>query len=204
MDKIYSKFLIWKGFNEIDIEITVFIFGLYIGITTLILINIFIAKLTSTFERVRTSSKSLFLLERAKEILIFENILCESSRIKILKNIPYKLIKNYKRELSEQIDDKDNIIQESARELNNKFDLLIKNNEENINNLNLKFQQQIIEIKNLFNEMNKKPSNFLVLKRDIIFISLKFVNNFILTFKKKSNLFILILESRVIIRSDSE
>ena len=137
---------------------TDFIFGLYIGITTLILINIFIAKLTSTFERVRTSSKSMFLLERAKEILIYENILCESSRIKELKNIPDELIKNYKP--SEQIDDKDNIIQESARELNNKFDLLIKNNEENINNLNLKFQQQIIEIKNLFIEMNKKQSNF--------------------------------------------
>lgn len=47
--------------------------GFYIGMTTLLLVNIFIALLTSTFTRVHDSSKAYFVLQRAIEIINREN-----------------------------------------------------------------------------------------------------------------------------------
>lgn len=61
--------------NTLDPIMTDILMGLYLGLTTLLLINIFIALLTSTFNRVHDSSKAYFLLQRAMEILQIENML---------------------------------------------------------------------------------------------------------------------------------
>lgn len=142
-----------------------FIFGIYIGITTLILLNIFVALLTSTFERVQSFSKGLFLLERAKEILTFEYILCENSRIQGLLKIPDELIKKYKP--SEQNDDIGlkallDPISDSVRNLNVKYEILSKccDNVTSVSNPSLNsLQEQITEIKNILVEMNQIKSN---------------------------------------------
>lgn len=47
--------------------------GSYMGLTTLLMVNIFIALLTSTFTRVHESSKAYFVLQRATEIIRIEN-----------------------------------------------------------------------------------------------------------------------------------
>ncbi|RNA40720.1 transient receptor potential cation channel subfamily A member 1-like isoform X3 [Brachionus plicatilis] len=158
----------FAGYNELDSEITVFFFALYIGVTTLILINVFIALLTSTFERVRSFSKSLFLLQRAKEILIYEHSLCESTRIRTLLKIPDQYIKKYKpSEQRYDIGFKDLLdpIAEYVQEINIKFESLNKKcceqNESSKTDIK-NFQDQIEEIKNSINiliEMNKNQIN---------------------------------------------
>jgi hypothetical protein len=59
--------------NSIDNVMTDFLIGLYLGLTTLLMINIFIALLTTTFNRVYDKSRAYFLLQRAIEILNFEH-----------------------------------------------------------------------------------------------------------------------------------
>ncbi|RNA28124.1 transient receptor potential cation channel subfamily A member 1-like isoform X3 [Brachionus plicatilis] len=159
----------FAGYNELDSEIADFFFGLYIGCTTLILLNIFIALLTSTFERVRSFSKSLFLLQRAKEILIYEQIICDSSRIRSLLKIPDEYIKKYKP--SDQKNDIDfkvllDPIAESVHKINIKYESL--NNKkcceqnESSKTETKNFQDQIKEITNSINiliEMNKNQTN---------------------------------------------
>lgn len=54
--------------------------GFYVGLTTLLMVNIFIALLTSTFTRVHDSSKAYFILQRAIEIVKIENRLSEEKR----------------------------------------------------------------------------------------------------------------------------
>ena len=59
--------------NSIDNVMTDFLIGLYIGLTTLLMVNIFIALLTTTFNRVYESSRAYFLLQRSIESLNHEN-----------------------------------------------------------------------------------------------------------------------------------
>jgi hypothetical protein len=59
--------------NSIDNVMTDFLIGLYLGLTTLLMINIFIALLTTTFNRVYDKSRAYFLLQRAIEILNYEH-----------------------------------------------------------------------------------------------------------------------------------
>ena len=61
--------------------------GLYVGIVLLTLVNIFIAMLSSTFERVRHSAKAYFLMQRAVIILTVELQLTEKRRIKLLNRL---------------------------------------------------------------------------------------------------------------------
>jgi hypothetical protein len=58
--------------NYIDNVMTDFLIGLYIGLTALLMVNIFIALLTATFNRVYDKSRAYFLLQRAIELLNFE------------------------------------------------------------------------------------------------------------------------------------
>jgi hypothetical protein len=59
--------------NILDPIMTNILIGAYIGVTTLLLVNIFIALLTSTFTRVHDSSKAFFVLQRAIEVINREN-----------------------------------------------------------------------------------------------------------------------------------
>lgn len=107
--------------------------ALYISTTSLILINILIALITSTFERISGSSKSLYILEKAKEVLSFENGLCEKSRIMQAKMVPDEFISFY--ELNKDKEDLGikNLIEpisKSVKELNKKFEISIKNSNE--------------------------------------------------------------------------
>ena len=58
---------------KIDNVMTDFLIALYLGLTTLLMVNIFIALLTTTFNRVYDASRAYFLLQRSIEILDFEN-----------------------------------------------------------------------------------------------------------------------------------
>lgn len=58
--------------NYFDNVMTDFLIGLYIGLTALLMVNIFIALLTTTFKRVYDKSRAYFLLQRSIEILNFE------------------------------------------------------------------------------------------------------------------------------------
>ncbi|CAF0899221.1 unnamed protein product [Brachionus calyciflorus] len=114
-------------YNELDDKISNFIVGLYIGATTLILVNIFIALLSSTFERVHSFSKGVFLIERAKEIIQLERSLSENTRIKRLQNIPYEYITKFKPENSKDDVGLEQVLEpvkESLRDMNNKYESL--------------------------------------------------------------------------------
>lgn len=68
--------------NLIDPIMYPILTGTYIGLTTLLLINIFIAMLSSTFQRLYDNSKANMLLQRAIEIVSIEQILSYSQRLK--------------------------------------------------------------------------------------------------------------------------
>ncbi|RNA30041.1 transient receptor potential cation channel subfamily A member 1 [Brachionus plicatilis] len=114
----------FEKYNEIDSEISELMVALYIGVTSLIMVNILIALITSTFERISSSSKSLYLLEKAKEIILFEHGLCESSRIKLARRVPNEYNALYKPNL-----EKDDLgiknfikpISDSVKDLNLRF-----------------------------------------------------------------------------------
>ncbi|RNA30042.1 transient receptor potential channel pyrexia-like [Brachionus plicatilis] len=114
----------FEKYNEIDSEISEFMAALYIGVTSLIMVNILIALITSTFERISSSSKSLYLLEKAKEIILFEHGLCESSRIKLARRVPDEYYALYKPNLEkEDLGIKNFIkpISDSVKDLNLRF-----------------------------------------------------------------------------------
>jgi peptidoglycan hydrolase CwlO-like protein len=106
--------------------------GAYIGITTLLLVNIFIAMLTSTFSRVHDSSKAFFVLQRAIEIVRLENRLSSSKRFKHLSELredfvddKYSVVKDYESGLSDKLDPvKDSVkdIQEEIADLQKKLE----------------------------------------------------------------------------------
>ena len=73
--------------NQIDPIMSDILVGLYVGIVLLTLVNIFIAMLSSTFERVRHSAKAYFLMQRAVIILTVELQLTEKRRIKLLNRL---------------------------------------------------------------------------------------------------------------------
>ena len=58
---------------DVDPIMTYILIGLFTGIFSLLLVNIFIALLSSTFERVQHSAKAYFLLLRAQRLINNEN-----------------------------------------------------------------------------------------------------------------------------------
>lgn len=68
--------------NRIDPIMTDLLMGSFLGLTSLLMINIFIAMLTATFNTVHESSKAYFLLQRASEILQFQYMLSDTYMFK--------------------------------------------------------------------------------------------------------------------------
>lgn len=64
--------------NQLDPIMTDLLMGTFLGLTALLMVNIFIAMLTTTFNRVHVSSKAYFLLQRASEILQLQYFLSDS------------------------------------------------------------------------------------------------------------------------------
>lgn len=85
------KFLL-KQMVKTDETMTYILLGSYIGITTLVMVNIIIALLTTTFNSVHESSKAHFVLQRATEVIHIENNLSIKRRINHL----YEIQENYK------------------------------------------------------------------------------------------------------------
>lgn len=74
--------------------------GIYIGTTSLIMINIFIALITSTFDKISSSSRSLYIKEKAIEIMKFEHGSCSSTRIKLAEKVPDEYLAFYQKKFS--------------------------------------------------------------------------------------------------------
>jgi hypothetical protein len=67
--------------NSIDSIMYPILTGTYLGLTTLLLVNIFIAMLSTTFQRLYDNSKANMLLQRAIEIVSIEQILSYNHRM---------------------------------------------------------------------------------------------------------------------------
>jgi hypothetical protein len=66
--------------DKVDKTMTYILIGSYLGITTLVMVNIFIAVLTHTFNSVSDDSKAHFVLQRAIEVVNNENKLSDAKR----------------------------------------------------------------------------------------------------------------------------
>ena len=73
--------------NEIDNVFSDFIVAIYIASTSLVMINVFIALLTSTFEYIRGSSKANFLLEKAIDLMAYEKSFSDKKKDENLDKI---------------------------------------------------------------------------------------------------------------------
>ena len=116
--------------NQIDPIMSDILVGLYVGIVLLTLVNIFIAMLSSTFERVRHSAKAHFLMQRAVIILTVELQLTEKRRIRLLN----KLNKRHEEDGEEFLDEEEdptfvqmNGFRNQIADLNEKFKKLQQN-----------------------------------------------------------------------------
>jgi hypothetical protein len=69
-----------KNTDKVDKTMTYILIGSYLGITTLVMVNIFIAVLTHTFNSVSEDSKAHFVLQRAIEVVNNENKLNDAKR----------------------------------------------------------------------------------------------------------------------------
>jgi hypothetical protein len=85
--------------NEIDPILTYILTGFFIAIHILLLINIFIAMLSTTFSRVQDSAKAYFLLQRGTLITMFESRMSIESRIEHANKLRKKFIKTDKKEV---------------------------------------------------------------------------------------------------------
>jgi hypothetical protein len=122
--------------NQVDNIMTDILIGVYIGITALIMVNIFIALLTSTFNVVHDSSKAFFLLQRAIEVIHIENKLGRRARYNHLKKLeksyidnnynPKNILKLDDTEKSDPIKDSIKEIQDEILSLNSNLDNLQK------------------------------------------------------------------------------
>ncbi len=117
--------------NEIDPILTYILTGFFIAIHILLLINIFIAMLSTTFSRVQDSAKAYFLLQRGTLITMFESRMSIKSRIEHAKKLRKKFIKVDKKEVIdsdidefEPIDDMICEMKKNFLDANAKFDKL--------------------------------------------------------------------------------
>ncbi|CAF1107291.1 unnamed protein product [Brachionus calyciflorus] len=150
----------YEQFNELDDKISNFIVGLYIGVTAVIMVNIFIALLSSTFERVHDYSKGVFLLERAKKIIQVERCY-EKLRANRLRQTPSE----YKVEYSPK-DSRDDVgLKKDLESVTNSLRTINKNITLNLSNIDKKFKNQNVQINQINNsvkvlnvELQKKMS----------------------------------------------
>jgi phage-related holin len=73
--------------DRVDSTMTYVLIGSYLGITTLVMVNIFIAVLVHTFNEVSEDSKAHFVLQRAIEVVNNENKLSVEKRHKYLSKL---------------------------------------------------------------------------------------------------------------------
>lgn len=112
--------------NKVDDIMTDILVGTYIGVTTLLMVNIFIALLTSTFSRVHDSSKAYFILQRAMEILRVENRLSVNKKfnhlIKLRDDYVDKSFSAFTEISSSTIEDKFEPVKDSMKEMRHEID----------------------------------------------------------------------------------
>jgi len=117
--------------NQIDPIMSDILVGLYVGIVLLTLVNIFIAMLSSTFERVRHSAKAYFLMQRATIILTIELQLTNKNRIKHLNKLNKRYQENGEGIVVDEEEDPTfvqvNGFRNQIADLNNKFKNLQQN-----------------------------------------------------------------------------
>jgi hypothetical protein len=103
--------------NSIDDQITNPLIGTYVGLTSLVLANIFIALLSATFNRVFEKAEAYIIFQRAMEILSKEKSMSYDQRkdhIKFIRKIGSPYIDNA---YNEQISSTDNRIENIEDEL---------------------------------------------------------------------------------------
>lgn len=118
--------------NIEDDIMTDILIGSYVGLTTLLMVNIFIALLTSTFTRVHDSSKAYFILQRAIEIVRIENKLDPINKYKHLVEIgkdyidkafsSLREINDTKNDAFDAVKDSIKVIKEEVTDLTEKLD----------------------------------------------------------------------------------
>jgi hypothetical protein len=121
-------FILFQLMNEVDPILTYILTGIFIAIHILLLINIFIAMLSTTFSRVQDSAKAYFLLQRGTLITMFESRMSIKSRIEHAYKLRKKFIKADKKEMIdsdvdefEPIDDMVNAMKKNFLDTNAKF-----------------------------------------------------------------------------------
>ncbi len=96
--------------------------------TTLITINIFIALLSFTFNRIHDSSRAYFLLQRAIEIVRIENRQTNKTKHKHYTELKEKFVdKTHFTDLKEDSFDRVEPIEENIKEVNENIDGLNTN-----------------------------------------------------------------------------
>ncbi len=105
--------------------------AVYIGLTTLITINIFIALLSFTFSRIHDSSRAYFLLQRATEIVRIENGQSNEKKYKHYTDLKDKYIDKTHfsdiTDIKEDSFDRIEPIEENIKEINENIDGLNTN-----------------------------------------------------------------------------
>ena len=104
---------------NVDPIMTYILIGLFTGIFSLLLVNIFIALLSSTFERVQHSAKAYFLLLRAQRLINNENKALRNREAHLRRlRIPYEE-RSYKVQIKE---DKEDYLGSLTKDLNKSRD----------------------------------------------------------------------------------
>ena len=135
--------------DKVDPIMTYILIALYVGITVLVTVNIFIAMLTHTFNRVYQSSKAYFVFQRANEIIRRENNMNEKIRHKHLNKVRMDCIdSNYSVlnpfELKRGKNEENDLIKKS-----------IKETEQDIQKLNENVNDLFSEIQEKFSSLEK-------------------------------------------------
>jgi hypothetical protein len=108
--------------NSIDNKITNPLVGFYIGFTSLVLINVFIALLSATFTRVYEKAEAEIMFQRAIEIYKIEKSMSFDERKKNIKTLftHTRLKKEFVRKINEGTNEKDKRV-EAVNEIFFKF-----------------------------------------------------------------------------------
>ncbi len=116
--------------NKVDNVLTDLLIAVYIGLTTLITINIFIALLSFTFNRIHDSARAYFLLQRASEIIRIENRQSNVKKYKHYVDLKEKFVDktHFNTEFKEMFSfDKIEPIKDNIKDINEQIDNLNRN-----------------------------------------------------------------------------
>lgn len=165
--------------KERDRDFTDPLIGVYIAITSLVLVNIFIALLTATFNFVKDSSRAQLMLSRAVEVLCMEHYMNENDRYKHLVNLKNLTISKLSitedlmvsesklepvKELIDSVAKKNKQLEDRFAQIENNIKTPSIQNENNSPSLNpidyeneyMKCQQELDELKELISVLIQK------------------------------------------------